>query len=483
MRQIYLVARREYLAYVRTWGFWISLITAPILLAALLFGPLFLAHSEPSRLIVVIADHAEDAALVRTTFESEQRAARHNEVKTYLEATAPRIAPAALAAFDAAPTREAGEQAVRAIAAREAPGALRAFPGFTPRYVIAPSPAATIDGLKPYLLGRQKVALQGAAWPLYGAINIVRAQGAAPRIDYWSVNLSQREPADIASRAIRVAMQREAVAALGAPASEADRIESLAPEVTQFDPRPTAAGAGGQVTLRQRAPFLAAILLTFILWSIVFSVANMLLSGVIEEKSNKILDTLLTSISPLQLLMGKLIGVALVSATLLGLWAALGGGLLSMAAQHAGQGVLGQLAGAFLDVRLVTAFAIGFSVGYLLYGAIFLAIGSLCDSLQDAQSLMGPIALVLAVPMMLLAPALDNPNAPIVAAASWFPLFTPFMILIRAPSDLSWTEIAGMSAMMGVSLIIVLILAARVFHAGVVHQLSVSSLFRKKTKD
>ncbi|HWA00933.1 MAG TPA: ABC transporter permease [Caulobacterales bacterium] len=477
MRQIYLVARREYLAYVRTWGFWISLFTAPVLLAALLFGPVLLARAEPSRAIVVLAEQADDAALVRAAFEKQARDNARAEIKTYLEAAAPNTAPRALAAFDAAPSAAAAGAAARAVVVRDAPAALRAFPGLSPRYVIAAPPADNIEALKPYLIGRR--ALPDGR-PLYGAIHVRRVD-AQPRVDYWSVNLSQREPADIAQRAMRAQMQRETIAGLGLAPSEADRLDGLSPDVAQFDPRPTAA-AGGQVTLRERAPFYAAIMLTFILWSVVFSVANMLLSGVLEEKSNKILDSLLTSVAPLQLLVGKLIGVACVSATLLGLWAALGGGLLSAAAAHAGQGVLGQIAAAFLDTRLLTAFAIGFSVGYLLYGAIFLAIGSLCESLQEAQSLMGPVALVLAVPMMLLAPALDNPNAPMIAAASWFPLFTPFLILIRAPSNLSWTEIAGMSAMMGAALIVVLVMAARVFHAGVVHQLSLTSLFRKKEK-
>src|SRR5262249_27382736 len=217
----------------------------------------------------------------------------------------------------------------------------------------------------------------------------------------------------------------------------------------------------------------------FVLWSIVFSVANMLLSGVIEEKSNKILDSLLTSVTPIQLLVGKLLGVAAVSLTLFLFWGLLGGTLLNGAALHLGESVLGQIAAPFLDPRLLAAFLIGFFFGYLMYGAIFLALGSICESIQEAQTLLGPIALVLAVPMMLVAPALDNPNSPVVAAASWVPLFTPFMLLMRAPAGLSWGEIAGMAAVMLGAVLIVLALASRVFSAGVANQLSLSS-WRKK---
>jgi ABC-2 type transport system permease protein len=273
-------------------------------------------------------------------------------------------------------------------------------------------------------------------------------------------------------------MQREAMAGHGLDPTEADRLEGFSPEIVQFDPRPSA--GEGQVTLRQRAPSYAALALSFILWSVVFSVANMLLSGVIEEKSNKILDTLLTSVSPLELLTGKLLGVAAVSATLFLFWGALGGTLLNIAAASASNSMLGQIAAAFLEPRLIAAFLVGFVAGYLMYGAIFLALGSLCDSQQEAQTLLGPVALVLAMPMMLIAPALDNPNAPIIEMASWVPLFTPFLLLIRAPTGLPWVEIAGQGALMLFSVVVVLALAARVFKAGVVDQVSMANLRGRK---
>jgi ABC-2 type transport system permease protein len=383
-----------------------------------------------------------------------------------------------LAAFDANPDRAAAISGASAVLAASAPNASGAFPHPSPRYLMVAPPARDMAGLKPYLSGARTLP-DGRA--LYGALYIRRA-GEAPVIEYWSVNLQHDEPSEIARRAMRLAMQREALGAQGLDPAEADRLAAFDPSIVQFDPRPSA--GSGQITLRQRAPLYAAIALAFVLWSVVFSVANMLLSGVIEEKSNKILDTLLTSVTPLELLFGKLLGVAAVSATLFLFWGALGGGLLSMAAARMGDSMLGQVASAFLEPRLIAAFGIGFVAGYLMYGAIFLALGSLCDSIQEAQTLMGPVALVLAMPMLLIGPAMDNPNAPIIEAASWIPLFTPFLLLIRAPAGLGWGEIAGMGALMAVSVVVLLLVAARVFQAGVVNQLSVSSLFgRKRAKD
>lgn len=476
MSSILLVARRDYLAYVSAWGFWLSLFTAPLIIAALMFGPLLLARAEPPRVLTVLAERAEDGAAVSNAFAQMAIDDARREIGAYVSATAPSVAESALAAFDAAPSREAGIQAARHIVSMQAPRALAAFPAPSPRYALVEPPAAEIEALRPYLDGTQTLA-DGAS--LYGALHLRRVDGA-PVIEYWSVNLSHDEPSNIARRALRLEMQREALSGQGLDRLEADRLQDLNPEVSQRDPRPSA--GEGQVTLRQRAPFFAALALSFVLWSVVFSVANMLLTGVIEEKSNKILDTILTSVTPLQMLIGKLLGVAGVSATLFLFWGALGGTLLSMAASSMGDSMFGQIAAAFLDPRLIVAFGIGFVAGYLMYGAIFLALGSLCESIQEAQTLLGPVALVLAMPMMLITPALDNPNAPIIEMASWVPLFTPFLLLIRAPSGLSWTEIAGMGGMMLIAVIVILLLAAQIFRAGVVNQLSVSSLFGRKAK-
>lgn len=474
LSSVFLVAQRDYGAYVGAWGFWLSLITAPLLISFLIFAPMLLARAEPPRTLAVIAERSEDASIVTGAFRGRARADARDEISAYVAAAAPALTEPVLAAFDAAPDRPAAIAAAREIVRQRAPRALAAFPSPSPRYRVVQAPAPTIEGLRPYLARAEG---EGA---LYGAINVRRDANGAPTIEYWSVNLSHNEPSLVARNAMRLTMQREALAAQGLDPLEADRLADFDPEVAQFDPRPSA--GDGQITLRQRAPFFAALALAFILWSVVFSVANMLLNGVIEEKSNKILDTLLTSVSPVEMLVGKLLGVAAVSATLFLFWGALGGGLLTIAAERAADSWFGQIASAFLEPRLIAAFFIGFIFGYLIYGAIFLALGSLCESLQEAQTLLGPVALVLAVPMILITPALDNPNAPIIEAASWVPLFTPFLLLIRAPSGLEWMEIAGMGVLMAVSAVIILFLASRVFKAGVVDQVSMASWRARKQK-
>lgn len=473
MSPILLVARRDYFAYVGAWGFWLSLLTAPLVIAALLFGPILLARAEPPRVLTIVAERSSDAQAVRAAFVESARRDARTEINAYLSATAPLLQAPAQAAYDAAPDRAAGIAAVRALVSQSAPNVLTAFPSLSLRYQLIDPPAATMEAMRPYLDGQQLLA---GGHTLYGALHIRRDAQGAPVIEYWSTALSHDEPTNLAYRAMRLEMQREALAAQGLPPTEAERLQGFDPEIVQYDPRST---SGASVTVRDRAPFFAALALAFILWSVVFSVANMLLNGVIEEKSNKILDTLLTSVTPLQILIGKLLGIAAVSATLFLFWGALGGTLLTIAAERASDNIFGQVASAFLDPRLLTAFVVGFVAGYLMYGAIFLAMGSLCESVQEAQTLLGPVALFLALPMMLITPALDNPNAPIIEMASWFPLFTPFLLLIRAPSGLSWIEIAGQGGLMILTVVLILFLASLVFRAGVVGQVGLSSWRRK----
>ena len=478
MPPIYLIARRDYFAYVGTPGFWVSLLLMPLLFAVFAFAPiLLLAHAEPPRVIAVLADQPADAAVVEEVFKREARTAARGEIQGYLAAAAPSVAGEAIAAFDAAPDRRAAIAAARDAVRARAPNALRAFPNPSPRYLITPPPAPVIEGLRPYLTGELRVTAEGGVRQLYGVVHVRRTHDNYPYIEYWSINLSHTEPSEIAKGAMRLALRREAFAQRGLDPMEADRLDNLAIGAEQFDPRSSA--EEGAVTVRQRAPYWVSLGLAFVLWSVVFSVANMLLTSVIEERSNKILDTVLTSASPLELLIGKLLGIACVSLTLFVVWGAIGGGLMYYAAQNAPDGVFGQAAAAFLDPRLLAAFGVGFVCGYLMYGAIFLALGSLCESAQEAQTLMWPVALVLAAPMLLVAPALDNPSAPLIVAASWFPLFTPFLLLVRAPAGLGWFEIIGMSALMIVSLVIILRLAARVFRAGVADHASFASLRKR----
>lgn len=468
---VWLIGRREFLAYVQAWGFWVSLLTTPLLLGALLFAPALLRKAEPTRLITIIADTAEPGEAITRAFEREERSDLRAAIATYAQRNAPRQERAALDAFDVQYERDEAIAAARE-ALGQAGAGLQAPPE---QYRLVQPPVSDPEQLRPYLTGEQRI--DGAS--LFAAF-IVRGEGERLRLDYWSTNLTDGAPMELARTALSEIMRRTAMVSRGLGSDDAARVDGLAPLFSQFDPR---AQPGVAVTAADRAPFIAAAGLTLILWSAVIGAANMLLTGVIEEKSNKILDALLTAVTPLQILVGKLLGVAAVSATLFAAWGVFAfAGLNALATSAAGAGATTVTAAA-LSPPLAFMFLICFVAGYLLYGAIFLGLGALCDSLQEAQSLMAPVFLVMTIPVLLLGPAFANPHAPVVGGASWAPLFSPFLLLMRAPAGLSFADAAGPVITLIVGLALVLYVAAKSFEAGVSHRLSFAQLKARFAKN
>ncbi|MCA3699971.1 MAG: ABC transporter permease, partial [Brevundimonas sp.] len=112
--------------------------------------------------------------------------------------------------------------------------------------------------------------------------------------------------------------------------------------------------------------------------------------------------------------------------------------------------------------------------GYLMYAVLFAAIGAFCETPRDAQTLMGPIMMVLVIPILVVQFALVNPDAPMVRFMSWVPFFTPFLMAARAPSGPPMVEIFGtMAGMFAVALLMVW-LAGRAFRAGALSDVKLS---------
>ena len=415
MREVLLVARREYLAYVGAWGFWLSLVTTPLLLALMTFAPLLMRQAEPERRIAVIASPA-DAALLAKAFA--------------------------------------------------APGSGDDRGRVTARYRLEAVPADSDP----------KALTKPDAQAFFGALVVSRPDAGRVELQYWSANLTDRAPLQRARAALAEGMQRDVLAARGLSRSDIEWIDQLEPTVSQYDPR-ASAGAGA-VSAKDRAPFAAALAAAFILWIAVFSIANMLLSGVIEEKSGRVLDTLLTSASPVQILAGKLLGVASVSLTLFLVWGLVGAGLTQLALTAAPPPVL-EAVQAVATPQLLAVFMFCFLSGYLMFGALFLAIGSLCESIQEAQTLIGPLILVLMLPVLMFAPAFENPSSPAVRVASWIPLFTPFLTPLRAAAGINPFEAAGLGLVMAASIVLILVMASRVFRAGVSGSANAADLRRR----
>src|SRR5947207_1102123 len=169
----------------------------------------------------------------------------------------------------------------------------------------------------------------------------------------------------------------------------------------------------------------------YLLWLAIFVIIQMLLNNTIEEKSNRIIEVLLSSVTPGELMMGKLFGIAAIGLTMVGAWMASLFAILSWKAGGA-SAIAGQLLTVLRASNLVPLFAIYFLLGYLMYAAFILSIGSVCNTIKEAQSYMGVLTIVMMVPMMTMTFIPKDPNGPLARVLSWIPIYTPFTMMNRA---------------------------------------------------
>jgi ABC-2 type transport system permease protein len=473
MQRIYLIARREYLAFITAWGFWVSLLVVPFFISLSFIAPMLAERASPTRYYVVVAEAPDLDAAYRAGLSSGGRRAYEGAVRSMarLRGVDAETERRALEAYSSAPDGPSG--LVAAAEELGLPGA-SAFqlPQF--RYQrIDPPPATHAEALRPYLLGQASVDTPDGPRGLHAAVFLRRGENGAVDIDYWSANLTDRVLLNVVEDAMRELMRREALDAAGVPLEAVTRANALEPRLTELNPERETESA--EVTLADRLPIFIGIALGFSLWIVVFSVVNVLLTSVIEEKGGKILESLLASARYHEILTGKLLGVAGVSATLLAVWGSFAVfGLIVVA--RSGAPLPTEALSTLLDPGLLIPFAGYFVLGYLMYGSIFLAVGSLCESIQEAQTLMTPMIFVLMIPMLMLPVVIRAPDAPIVQILSWVPLYTPFLMMLRLPTEPPLYEIVGTSVVLFGATVLILWAAGGVFRAGVIGRAGPDSL-------
>ena len=479
MRATYLIARREYLSYVATWGFWLSLLAVPVFATIGGALPGLIENSQPTRYFAVIDETGQGLdEVVAARLELQRR----EDVRERLEEMVglmrgEEAAQEALAVFDQDPDGLSQlDEAVETAGLGEAGAAL----GSERRdQVLVDAPARDPEALRAYLTGDRMIDTPEGERALFAAI-VLRPSDTAPvAMDYYSANVTSDSVKNSVRNVLRSHFREEAFMERGLSPEALDQVMALSPDVVEIDARP-GAEAGAEVTRADRAPFFAAIAFAFVLWIAVFSVANMLLTSLVEEKGGKIIELLLSTARFHEILIGKLAGVAGVSITLFAIWGAVGGALAVLGgAVLAGMNpAFAELLASIFDPGLILAAMFFFAVGYLMYGAIFLAMGSLCDTLQDAQTLMGPVIWTLLLPMFFLVFSIEATDSVLLRAASWFPLWTPFLMMARLPSDPPFWELAGASALMMVTMVIVVWAAAAVFRQGALRQADADSVRR-----
>jgi ABC-2 type transport system permease protein len=162
------------------------------------------------------------------------------------------------------------------------------------------------------------------------------------------------------------------------------------------------------------------LVVMYILFLTIFMTAPQLMNAVMQEKMSRISEVLLGSVTPFELMMGKLLGSAGMAVVLALVY--LGGGVVL--ALRSGYGSV-------ISPGLLLFFLLFMTLAVLLYGSVFIAVGSACNDLKDAQSLITPVMLIAIVPMFAWQAVQKSPSSPFAVAASLFPTASPFLMQLR----------------------------------------------------
>jgi len=226
--------------------------------------------------------------------------------------------------------------------------------------------------------------------------------------------------------------------------------------------------------------FLSGILI----YMFIFMYGTMVMRGVIEEKTSRIVEVIISSVKPFQLMMGKILGVALVGLTQFVLWilltiiistvaelAFLDANVMATEMNSSDQSViLAQIAeftGGINLLQIFLAFIFYFLAGYLMYSALFAAVGSAVDAEADTQQFVLPITIPLILSFVLITPIMENPDGTLAFWMSMIPFTSPVIMMVRLPFGVANWELALSIGILIASFIGTTWLAGRIYRTGI----------------
>jgi ABC-2 type transport system permease protein len=204
--------------------------------------------------------------------------------------------------------------------------------------------------------------------------------------------------------------------------------------------------------------FVMILYMTLLSWGI--SVQR----SIIEEKSSRVIEVMLSSVEPRDLFIGKIIGIGSLGLTQIAIWA-----VIILAVGFSSSFVFAEVSRyvsvSFADVGFFVLF---FVLGFLLYSSLFTIIGAMCSTEQDAQQLQSIVVFPMVIPIMLTFFVIQNPTSTLATVLSLIPLFTPMLMLARVvisePS--AWEVVLGIVLLVATTYGVILF-SARVFRVGV----------------
>lgn len=225
--------------------------------------------------------------------------------------------------------------------------------------------------------------------------------------------------------------------------------------------------------------YILGLVLGMLLYMVILLYGQMVLTSVVEEKSSRVLDVMVTTCTPFQLMMGKILGIALVAITQIGIWALLVISsskfllptLLPADIATTNDMMLGSVVGTLGDTgyiaMLFTYLLLFILGGFLLYASLYAAAGSAVDSVQDGQQFNTVIMLPIILSMIVMTSVFSDPNSSLVFWGSMIPFTSPVVMVARIPFGIPTWEIVTSLLILYATFILTTWMAAKIYRVGI----------------
>ena len=311
---------------------------------------------------------------------------------------------------------------------------------------------------KPYLL---RLSSEGED-KLDGIFIIPAAAKQSPdtQLTYYSRSSTDVMTQERLARLTNRSIQRQRLQANGISAEQVEELMADMPvEAVQIS-KTGEQKTGGEFNFLFSFVFAALLILPSFIYG------NETMRGIVQEKSDRVVEVLISSVTPLELLMGKILGVAAVGLTQIGVWMLMGGlaglygaGMAAVAGVNVAQ---------FFRAAVFAYFFIFFILAYLTYVCVYAIAGAICNNEREAQQFVAPISLVMMAPWFLMFPIIMNPDSNLAVGFSLAPVFGPVTMFVRTlVSEPPIWHIAVSIAVSIATIFFMMWLTAKIFRVGI----------------
>ena len=400
LERIAVVAKREYLQRVRGKGFWIATLVLPVFLAAVTILPSLLLAKAETRQKVVVVDTTGQVA---------------DELQSVLAA---RAAAASSASATSATPQAAGSD--RGSSGRGGHGSRGSRSHGKASFDLTIEPPLPGQAAQREDLDRRVRAGTIDAW-----IGVDPAGLAANHIEYHARNVSNFVTQEVLKDSLSTAVRRVRLRQAG---FDPERIGALTQPV---DLDTVKIGKEGSRAEESMAEFAFAYALFMMLYMVIAIWGQQVMTGVLEEKGSRIVEVLVASVRPFDLLMGKLVGICCLGLTQIAIWFAT---LIALTAPGVIASIAFLPAGMHLptvSLTLAVNFAIFFVLGFFVFATFYAAIGASFNNVQEAQQVAAFVVFFLIAPLFLMFRIVNDPDSTLAVVSSLIPPFTPLLMTLR----------------------------------------------------